>query len=174
MMSVRHTYRKIPAEEPETMVDKIYQYLRNRVLIIACLGILGIILYKSTTYRRKETAVTIPLLEFNSAECKTYLEKRYGKTFLSARPPWLVDEVTGERMELELYNEELGIACCYHDISHYEFPSSTVTDIKDFRALVYKDALKKKLCSENGVRLIVVPYTVKYETIPMYVMERLK
>lgn len=174
MMSVRHTYRKIPAAEPETMVDKIYQYLRNRFVIISCMGILGIILYKSTTYRRKETAVTIPLLEFNSAECKTYLEKRYGKPFLPARPSWLADEVTGERMELELYNEELGIACCYHDISHYEFPSSAVTDIKDFRALVYKDALKKKLCSENGVRLIVVPYTVKYETIPMYVMERLK
>jgi hypothetical protein len=174
MMSVRHTYRKIPVSEPETMVDKIYQYLKQRVLIVACLGILGIILYRSTTYKRKEHTTTIPLLEFNSAECKTYLEKRYGKPFLPDRPSWLVDEATGERMELELYNEELGIACCYHDISHYEFPSSACNDIKDFRAMVYKDTLRKKLCGENGVKLITVPYTVKYETIPTYVMERLK
>jgi hypothetical protein len=176
MMSVRHNYRraKDTIEEPMTMVDKIYQYLKTRFLIIACGGILAIIIYRTTTYKRKETSTTIPLMEFNSANCKTYLEKRYGKTFTSARPAWLVDDITGERMELELFNEELGIACCYHDVSHYEFPSSGITDIKDFRALVYKDALKKKMCSENGVKLIVVPYTVKYEMIPNYVMERLR
>jgi hypothetical protein len=155
-------------------VDKIYQYLKNRFLIISCIGILSIIIYRATTYNRKETSTTIPLMEFNSTQCKAYLEKKYGKTFVSARPPWLLDDVTGERLELELYNEELGIACCYHDISHYEFPSSKITELKDFRALVYKDSLKKKLCAENGVKLIIVPYTVKYETIPNYVMERLK
>jgi hypothetical protein len=143
-------------------------------VVISCLGILAIVLYRTTTYGRKETTTTIPLMEFNSSLCKTYLEQRYGKTFTPSRPSWLLDDVTGERLELELYNEELGIACCYHDISHYEFPSSTIQRIEDFRALVYRDALKKKLCSENGVKLIIVPYTVKYETIPNYVMEKLK
>jgi len=176
-MSVRPNYRKQQVERtdvPETLVDKIYQYLKTRFLIISCIGILTIVIWRATTYNRKETTTTIPLMEFNSSQCKSYLEKKYGKTFTSARPQWLVDDVTGERFELELYNEELGIACCYHDISHYEFPSSKITELKEFRALVYKDSLKKKLCADNGVKLIIVPYTVKYETIPNYVMERLK
>lgn len=162
------------AQEPLTMADKLYEYLKKRFIILVCLGVVGIILYRALVHPRRETTTTIPLMGFSLSMCKTYLERRYQKTFLPSRPQWLVNDVSGERMELDLFNEELGIACCYQDVTHYEFPSQEITQMNDFQALVYRDGLKKILCAENNIRLIVVPYTIKYDIIPQYIVDKLK
>ena len=45
--------------------------------------------------------------------CKGYFERIFGKYFCKTRPEWLINDDDGNRMELDGYNEELGLAFEY-------------------------------------------------------------
>jgi hypothetical protein len=76
------------------------------------------------------------------------------------RPSFLQNPETGKNMEIDCFNEEYAVAVEYNGIQHYKFPSVFYKSEKDFNDQVYRDRLKKKLCDENNIYLIVVPYWV--------------
>lgn len=78
----------------------------------------------------------------------------------NVRPNFLCNPETGKNMELDCYNEEYSIAVEYNGIQHYKFPSVFYKTEKEFYDQLYRDRLKRKLCDENGVYLISVPYWV--------------
>ena len=81
------------------------------------------------------------------------------------RPDFLRNPETGKNMEMDCYNEEYAIAVEYNGIQHYKFPSVFYKSEKEFTDQVYRDRLKRKLCDENGIYLISVPYWVDmYDT----------
>jgi hypothetical protein len=82
------------------------------------------------------------------------------KVHRNVRPNFLRNPETGKNLELDCYNEEYAIAVEYNGIQHYKFPSAFHKTEKDFYDQIYRDKLKKKLCDETGVYLIVVPYWV--------------
>jgi hypothetical protein len=43
-----------------------------------------------------------------------------------------------------------------------------------FYNIKYRDKMKDTLCRENGVKLIVVPYTVKLDDIKQYILDKIK
>jgi len=82
------------------------------------------------------------------------VETLFGKPFPKLRPAWL-EMRPGSYLELDGYNEELGIAFEHHGRHHYgavqmRFPTN-------FRDQKKRDAFKRRRCVEQRVRLIEVP-----------------
>ena len=76
------------------------------------------------------------------------------------RPNFLRNPETGKNMEIDCFNEEYAVAVEYNGVQHYKFPSVFYRNKEDFYAQVYRDRLKRKLCDENNIYLISVPYWV--------------
>ena len=76
------------------------------------------------------------------------------------RPNFLRNPETGKNMEIDCFNEDYAVAVEYNGIQHYKFPSVFYKNKEDFYAQVYRDRLKRKLCDENNIYLISIPYWV--------------
>jgi len=76
------------------------------------------------------------------------------------RPNFLRNPETGKNMEIDCFNEEYAVAVEYNGVQHYKFPSVFYKTEKEFNDQIYRDKLKMKLCDENNIYLIVVPYWV--------------
>ena len=100
--------------------------------------------------------------------CQT-MEQIYGVPFKSLRPDWLINPETGEKLELDCYNEELKIAVEYNGEQHYTWPNFTNQTYQQFINQVRRDELKVKLCDRNGIYLIVVPHNVSLDKIPEFI-----
>ena len=105
--------------------------------------------------------------------CKEFLESFYGEPFPKVRPPFLANPETGRNLELDGYNERLRIAFEYNGIQHYEFPNGTKMTKEEFEAQKRRDIFKINKCMELGIYLIVIPYTIKLQDIPDYLLRRL-
>lgn len=101
-------------------------------------------------------------------ECRRVLEKMFSVPFPTVEPYWLINPTTGERLEIDAYNKELGIGLEYHGKQHYSKSSFNQTD-DEFARQNERDDVKFKLCQENNVYLITVPYTVPIEQIEKYI-----
>lgn len=104
--------------------------------------------------------------------CRQILEEIYGLPFPNCRPDWLKN-ITGHNLELDCYNEVLKIALEYNGEQHYIFPNFTNCSYREFVAQQQRDALKKKLCEEHGVKLIVVPYIVETQDLKTFILKTL-
>ena len=76
------------------------------------------------------------------------------------RPLFLKNPETGRPLELDCYDSISRIAVEYSGKQHYEFPSAFCSTEQDFYDQVYRDQLKRRLCDQNNVYLITVPYTI--------------
>lgn len=104
--------------------------------------------------------------------CQT-MERIYEAPFETIRPDWLINPETGEKLELDCYNEELQIAVEYNGEQHYTWPNFTNQTYQQFINQVRRDQLKIELCDRNGVYLIVVPYNVSHDKIPEFIISHL-
>jgi hypothetical protein len=151
----------------------------------------------ATEYLKKQSN-----LDLNSKVLKPYLEDRRifgskgerimtyalenitGKKFVKANTKnkmpddveleWLRNPETGRMLELDAFNQEMGLAAEYQGIQHYEYPNKYHKDVKQFESQRQRDETKRKLCDKNSIYLITVPYTVKHDDIEEYVKEKIK
>ena len=94
------------------------------------------------------------------AECKRIAEAYFQKPFVKARPDALRNPVTGENLELDLYNAELKLAIEYNGRQHYEHVPHFHGPTKEkFYNQKYRDLLKQQMCEKAGIHLITVPYS---------------
>lgn len=110
-------------------------------------------------------------ITYNELTCKKIIEFIYKQPFVKKRPNWLLTD-EGNRVELDVYNEKLKVAIEYNGKQHYEnvpYFSKSPDDLENRKKI---DLLKIKLCTENGVHLIVVPYTVKYKDLYTYILSK--
>ena len=105
--------------------------------------------------------------------CRDTMEKIYGVNFKNQRPAWLKNHLTNRNMELDCYNEQLKLAVEYMGEMHYKWPNYLNQSYETFKDQARRDKLKKELCEERGVHLIVVPYTVPFNLIPTFLMYHL-
>ncbi|UUT40488.1 Uvr/REP helicase [carnivorous sponge associated iridovirus] len=94
-------------------------------------------------------------------ECRRVIEKLLGKPFPKTRPNFMLNEVSGHNLELDCYNDELKLAVEYNGEQHYKYIPYFHKTKDAFYNLKYRDEMKQRLCKQNGVRLITVPYTEK-------------
>lgn len=104
-------------------------------------------------------------------KCRSILERIYCEKFPSVRPDFLVNPETGRCLELDCYNERLGIACEYNGIQHYKYPNPFHKTKKEYIDQIRRDKFKIKVCKYNKILLISVPYTVT--NIQTYLEEKL-
>lgn len=89
--------------------------------------------------------------------CRFILETIFKKPFTRTRD---VVKVNNQKLELDMYNEELNVACEYNGIQHYSEDKKFFHKEGGFEEQVERDSLKKKYCDDNGIKLIVVPYNI--------------
>ena len=83
-----------------------------------------------------------------------------GCHFIRCRPHFLIGH-RSRRLELDGYCGALQLAFEYNGRQHYEHVSHFHRHAQTFAAGVARDGRKRDLCRIHGIRLIVVPYTVK-------------
>lgn len=106
--------------------------------------------------------------------CRRHMESRFGVRFDKARPDVLVNPVTGDRLEIDVYNPDLRLGVEYNGRQHYEFHSHFHQSSRDrFQNQQYRDLIKKQLCDEHGIRLIIVPYWIAPEDIPAFLDDQI-
>jgi len=128
------------------------------------------------THHRREEAPTTTAGGCSRGEeaCRLHMEMLFGVPFAKARPSFMRNPVTGENLELDVYNEDLRLAVEYNGRQHYQFNSHFHNGSNDrFQNQQYRDLIKKQLCEQNGVRLIIVPYTVPLDQIGPYIDNQL-
>jgi len=107
--------------------------------------------------------------------CKEHMERRMGVPFTRVRPDFLKNPVTGENLELDIYNEDLRLAVEYNGKQHYEYNRHFHRGSNDrFQNQQYRDLIKQQLCRDQGIYLIVVPYSIKPEDIPAFLDEQVE
>lgn len=106
-------------------------------------------------------------------ECKRVIETITGQSFVKSRPLFLKNEITNGVLELDCFNAELKLAVEYNGEQHYKYIPHFHATKEHFYNLKYRDELKKKLCQEHGVKLIIVPYTVAIKDIEKYIRQHL-
>jgi hypothetical protein len=106
--------------------------------------------------------------------CRETLEQIYRQPFPACRPTWLRNPETNRCMELDCYNDALRLAVEYDGEQHFVFPNTFHRTEDDFRKQLRRDARKRELCRQYGIRLINVPYTVPLRELPEYLERRLQ
>jgi Iridoviridae Uvr/REP helicase len=103
--------------------------------------------------------------------------------FHKARPDFLRNPVTsgnGEgagkafNLEIDCYSSKLKLGVEYNGAQHYKFIPHFHKNKEAFRNQQYRDELKRRMCDDNNVTLIEVPYTVNKKDIPSFLYEKLK
>lgn len=91
-------------------------------------------------------------------QCRTIFEDIYKKPFPSV---WgkIRNPLTRSKMQLDGYNEELGIAFEYNGRQHYEYPNHWHKSRIEFKRQQYRDSIKREQCERLGIKLIEIPYT---------------
>ncbi len=77
-----------------------------------------------------------------------------------------------EKMHLDGYNRELKLAFEYNGLQHYEYNSFFHSTEKRFKKQQKRDQIKRKICKENGIILIEVPYTVDPDEMQNYIIKK--
>lgn len=107
-------------------------------------------------------------------ECRNVLESLFGVKFPNTRPHFLLNDITGKRLELDCYNESMRLAVEYQGIQHAKHVPFFHNTEADFHAQVYRDKLKRKLCIKYGIDLIEVPHTIKISDIRVFIYAELQ
>lgn len=108
-------------------------------------------------------------------ECRRVLENIYKRPFNKIRPGFLRNYITERsNLEIDCYNDDLKLGVEYNGIQHYQYTPYFHTTKDAFYNQKYRDDMKKRLCKEQGVVLIEVPYTVRVHDIEPYLVRELR
>jgi hypothetical protein len=95
-------------------------------------------------------------------------EYLFDKPFITVRPIWLKTENTN-RLEIDIFNEELKLCAEYNGLQHYKYVSFYHKTEAIFEELKTRDKIKKELILKKGYNFIEIPYTIKYENLCKYI-----
>ena len=95
------------------------------------------------------------------ATCKVFEEYLGREVRVNKRDyPFLKNPETNKALELDFYDPVTKIAIEYNGQQHYTFPNGLHATRDKFIDQIYRDSIKKELCEKNGIKLIIIPYTV--------------
>ena len=126
--------------------------------------------WESTMMNVRNSGTWCPKCNINIGEeiTRNIMNILFDAEFTTQYPDWL------EGLELDGYNEELNIAFEYDGKQHYHFVRYFHRTKKGFEDQIERDARKDILCGVNGVILIRVPYTLKYDEIKEYICDQVR
>ena len=98
----------------------------------------------------------------------------FEKDFVKIRPDWLKNPDTNANLEIDLFNEELNIACEYNGAQHYKFSSLFHKTYDDFLLQQKRDLFKYDIINKKDIMLIIVPYNIKKKNLLDYIIHECK
>jgi hypothetical protein len=131
-------------------------------------------IYLDTSVLQKNKATTKKGTYKNEERCREIIQEIYNLPFKKVRPDFLKNPKTGRNLELDMYNDVLKIALEYNGIQHRTYAPYFHKSPLDYDAQVERDALKIKRCGEEGVTLITVPDTVRYNEMEAFIRSELQ
>ena len=117
--------------------------------------------------------------------CSLVIQSLTCKRFISIRPDWLKNPITDKNMEIDDFSEDLLLGLEYNGEQHYKYTpfyhkekycaydGKVVSGMRHFELQVFRDEVKKSLCDEQGITILIVPYTVKPEDVVSYILTKL-
>lgn len=81
------------------------------------------------------------------------------KTFERIRPEWL------NKLELDGYDSDLKLAFEYQGIQHFKYVPHFHRENGQFESQLARDAYKRECCTNTGITLIEIPYTIKLSQV---------
>jgi hypothetical protein len=126
---------------------------------------------QSTAAALTNSKVPTELASSGEQETCNALCRLFGRTFVKVRPPFLVNPETGRRLELDCFSQELMLGVEYNGIQHYVYPNPFHQTQAEFEAQLRRDRYKVEQCKAVGVRLVVVPFTIKRANIESYLQQ---
>lgn len=112
----------------------------------------------------------------NERICRTFFEQIFNAPFPATWPSWLTNR-DGNRMELDGYNRNLGLAFEHHGEQHYSTRTHFITSRDTLLRRKRDDRRKLYLCKKFDVKLIVIPELgprLPLERLQDYIFDRLK
>jgi len=100
--------------------------------------------------------------------CRGIFESLFQEKFPKATPDWLTTS-RNTRAELDGYCARLMLAFERNGEQHYNEIRHFHRNDQAFRQRKRDDARKLRLCSEHGVQLFIVPYTVSYGELEYFI-----
>jgi len=106
----------------------------------------------------------------SEAEAIQHLEQLTGKKFPTVNPSWL--KWKGQALELDGYNEALGLAIEFSGPQHTKWvPSKEL--YTDYFERIVRDVVKKRVCKKHKVKLIVLDVSLPSKYWRAYIASRL-
>lgn len=134
---------------PNKIIQDVVESLEHMKKMIRCDEAIWIPFHASRDWVRKRSSVA-------ESNFRTHAETMLGMSLPSCRPSWLVNFITGNEMELDMFNEDQRIAIEYNGDHHYEYPNNYHYTVGKFIEQVYRDRLKVRLCKAMGIKLVVI------------------
>jgi hypothetical protein len=107
----------------------------------------------------KSKTVTLKMEPF----CRSVIEEYYRAPFDKCSSA-IKNPRTNHYLELDGYNKKLKIAFEYQGEQHYVFPNVFHSTREEFEQQLWRDHVKVEVCKRVGIKLIVIPYTIEYNT----------
>lgn len=104
---------------------------------------------------------------------RNILQKLFRKPFVSIRPDFLRNEVTGQNLEIDCYNDELKLGVEYNGSQHEKYNKFFHKNYDAFKMQRYRDVLKEHKCKANGINLISIPSYIPHHKIENYLRNAL-
>ena len=110
---------------------------------------------------------------FREGQVRFAFEYLTGEKFVKTKPDWLINDITGNKLELDGYCKKLGLAFEYDGEQHDEHNKHFHTTKERFKDQQQRDALKDKLCKYNGVHLVRIKAKDDYLKNPRLIADRI-
>jgi len=109
-------------------------------------------------------------------ECRRVLVNIFNRPFNKSRPDFLKNPVTGNayNLELDCFEADMRLGLEYNGRQHYEYTSFFHKNKEQFYNQKYRDDMKQRMCKDNGITLITVPYTVPVPRIEDFIRNELR
>jgi len=96
----------------------------------------------------------------------------YPHEFISIRPDWLKNPLTGKNLEIDLYNNDFKLAIEIQGQQHYKKNDKFHLTEEQFENQKKRDIIKKELIKKNNIKLIEIPYYIPNEDVAEYIAEK--
>lgn len=104
----------------------------------------------------------------NENMARQHLEMLLGQQFPKVRPEWLKNPMTGRRLELDMYCEELTLAVEYDGAQHSFYVPHFHGSQEAFRQQQQRDTIKETICAQKNVHLLRIPYNIPEDHLGSY------